>query len=63
MIKKQRRATDDLNVALSGLSAALHIAKDVDTVEQAKRAIAMADEHMKAAWNAFGAIRAAADKI
>ena len=63
MAKKERRATDDLNVALSAISAALRIAKDVETIEQAKKAVAMADEHIDAAWAAYGEIKKAAERI
>lgn len=60
---KQRRATDDLNVALSGISSALSIMKSVDTVEQMQKLAAMAEEHVAKALDALGKIRKAAEQI
>lgn len=63
MAKKERRATDDLNLALSGISAALTIMESLDDPAHVKKAIKEAEGHLSDAWAAFRAIRASAEKI
>lgn len=63
MAKKERRATDDLNLALSGISAALSVAQSLDDPAQLKRAIKAADEHVQAAFAALRTIKSLGEKI
>lgn len=60
---KQKRATDELNVALAGISAAFNFVKGAENLEQAQRAVAIAKESLETAWGAFAEIRKNVERI